>query len=215
MASIKSQQAEGQMTSSNDLEQEYQAAQKAYIQGNYPEAATLVDRLVEHFPTDPSSRLLRGHIYCILEQYNVAREQYQEVLNLTCDRDLVDCANSGLEAVGQYETQETLPNTSAPQEPELENTFLINAEPQSSSPLSALETDFKDPIGFDSSNDFLIEPFSSSDNSFDDLNLATDEFQTAANPFAWDSSQEEESHQGETLPFSSPTEEPFNISAQR
>ena len=87
------------MTSSNDREQEYQAAQKAYIQGNYPEAATLVDRLVEHFPTDPSSRLLRGHIYCILEQYNVAREQYQEVLHLTSDRDLIDCANSGLEAV--------------------------------------------------------------------------------------------------------------------
>ena len=46
MGSIISKQAEGQMTPSINQEQEYQAAQKAYIQGNYQEAAILVDRLV-------------------------------------------------------------------------------------------------------------------------------------------------------------------------
>jgi twitching motility protein PilJ len=212
MASIKSQQAEGQMTSSNDREQEYQAAQKAYIQGNYPEAATLVDRLVEHFPADPSSRLLRGHIYCILEQYNIAREQYQEVLHLTGDRDLIDCANSGIEAVDQYETQEASPNTSAAQEPELENTFLINAEPQISSSHLALETDFNNSISVDSNNDFLAAPFGDSDEALGDLDLASNEFQTSANPFAWDNSQEEGN--SENSPFASPADLPFGLSAQ-
>ena len=204
MGRMKSQQAEEQMTSSNDREQEYQAAQKAYIQGNYPEAATLVDRLVEHFPTDPSSRLLRGHIYCILEQYNVAKEQYQQVITLTSDRDLIDCASSGLEAVEQYEAQETSPDgrAKAP-EPELENTFLISAEPQNS--LSSTPTaDFS----FDeSSNNFLATPFDSSED-LNDSDLASNDFQTSANPFAWSQSQEEaDAH----TPF---TQEPFSPSAE-
>ncbi len=63
------------MTSRINLDQEYHQAQKAYIQGNYEQASTLVDRLVRDFPDDPNSRLLRGHIYCILRQYDTAREQ--------------------------------------------------------------------------------------------------------------------------------------------
>lgn len=189
MGRMKSQQAEEQMTSSNDREQEYQAAQKAYIQGNYPEAATLVDRLVEHFPTDPSSRLLRGHIYCILEQYNVAKEQYQQVISLTSDRDLIDCASSGLEAVEQYEAQENSPHRATDPEPELENTFLISAEPQNSLS-STPAADFNDFSFDESSNNFLATPF----DSLEDLNdpdLASNDFQTSANPFAWSQSQEE------------------------
>lgn len=201
MASMKSQQAEGQMTSSNDREQEYQAAQKAYIQGNYPEAATLVDRLIEHFPDDPSSYLLRGHIYCILEQYSVAKKQYQQVLTLTSDRDLVDCARSGLEAVDQYEAQDASPNTAASPEAELENTFLINAEPQSP-PLAA---DFSLSNFEQSSNHFSEEPFSS--DSMNGLDLASNDFQTAANPFEWNQSQED------NLDVY-PMEEPFGLGAE-
>jgi twitching motility protein PilJ len=204
MGRMKSQQAEEQMTSSNDREQEYQAAQKAYIQGNYPEAATLVDRLVEHFPTDPSSRLLRGHIYCILEQYNVAKEQYQQVISLTSDRDLIDCASSGLEAVEQYEAQETSPHLAKSPEPELENTFLISAEPQNSLS-STPEADFS----FDeNSNNFFAAPF----DSLEDLNdpdLASNDFQTSADPFAWSQSQEEADVH--SSPF---TPEPFSLSAE-
>ncbi|PSB32731.1 methyl-accepting chemotaxis protein [Chlorogloea sp. CCALA 695] len=205
---MKSQQAEEQMTSSNDREQEYQAAQKAYIQGNYPEAATLVDRLVEHFPTDPSSRLLRGHIYCILEQYNVAKEQYHQVISLTSDRDLIDCASSGLEAVEQYEAQDTSPNRATAPEPELENTFLTNAEPQNSlsSPPAADFTDFS----FDeSSNNFLAAPFDSSQ-ALNDPNLASNDFQTSADPFAWSQSQEE-AEAAHNSPF---TPERFSLSSE-
>ena len=91
------------MASSINYDQEYQQAQTAYIQGNYEEAATLVNQLVQDFPDDPSSRLLRGHVYCILQQYDLAREQYQVVMNLTKETELIECANNGLESVNQYE----------------------------------------------------------------------------------------------------------------
>ena len=94
------------MTPSTNQDQEYQQAQKAYIQGNYEEAATLVDRLVQNFPDDPSSHLLRGHIYCVLQQYDLAREHYQMVLSLTEDPEFIDCANNGLESVSQYQSSD-------------------------------------------------------------------------------------------------------------
>jgi twitching motility protein PilJ len=115
------------MTSSINHEQEYQKAQKAYIQGNYEEAATLADTLVEGFPEDPNSRLLRGHIYCVLRQYATAREQYQFVLQLTEDPELVDCAKNGLESVNQYESSDRLANGMS-QNREIEDTFLLVAD---------------------------------------------------------------------------------------
>ena len=115
------------MTSSTNHEQQYQQAQTAYIQGNYEEAATFVDRLIEDFPTDPNSRLLRGHIYCVLRQYEIAREQYQTVLQLTQDPELIDCAKNGLESVKQYESSEQYSNGRIPAS-EVENTFLLGAD---------------------------------------------------------------------------------------
>jgi twitching motility protein PilJ len=84
--------------------QDYQNAQRAYIQGNYEDAATLIDRLAESYPNDPSVCLLRGHIYCGLQQYNVAREQYQAVITLTNDTEYVNYANDGLAYVEQFTT---------------------------------------------------------------------------------------------------------------
>ena len=85
------------MARSTDFAQEYQQAEKAYMQGRYDEAAEVVDRLVVDHPQDPNARLLRGHIYCYgLQRYDVAQEQYQEVLGLTQDPEYVDYANSGL-----------------------------------------------------------------------------------------------------------------------
>lgn len=86
------------MASSTDYAQEYGKAERAYIQGNYQDAAAIVDRLIDDFPEDPSVLLLRGHIYCYgLQQYDVARQQYESVLKLTSDPDFVNYANSGLE----------------------------------------------------------------------------------------------------------------------
>ena len=97
------------MASGTDYAQEYGQAEKAYMQGNYQEAAAICDRLIEDFPDDPSVRLLRGHVYCYgLQQYDVAREQYELVLNLTSEPDFINYANNGLE----YATQ--LANGSSP-----------------------------------------------------------------------------------------------------
>lgn len=90
------------MGSSTGYAQEYQNAQRAYIQGNYEEAATVVDRLAEGYPNDPSVCLLRGHVYCGMQQYEVAREQYQAVLSLTSDTEYVNYANDGLAYVEQF-----------------------------------------------------------------------------------------------------------------
>lgn len=90
------------MASGTDFAQEYGQAEKAYMQGNYQEAATICDRLVEDFPENPSVRLLLGHIYCYgLQQYDVARQQYETVLTLTSEPDFIEYANNGLEYANQ------------------------------------------------------------------------------------------------------------------
>lgn len=95
------------MGSSTEYAQEYQQAERAYMQGNYQEAAKFVDRLVEDFPEDPNVRLLRGHIYCYgLQEYEIAREQYQLVLGLTSDPEFIEYANSGLAITNQTNASE-------------------------------------------------------------------------------------------------------------
>src|SRR4028119_2329158 len=86
------------MASGTNYAQEYQEAEKAYVQGNYEKAAVIIDRLVEHVPDDPATRLLRGHIYCYgLQQYDAAPEEYEAVLKLTSEPDFVEYATKGLE----------------------------------------------------------------------------------------------------------------------
>jgi twitching motility protein PilJ len=88
------------MASGTEYAQDYQRAQIAYMQGSYEEAAGIVDRLVKEFPSDPSASLLRGHIYCYgLQQYEVAREQYETVLHITDDPDFTNYANQGLQHI--------------------------------------------------------------------------------------------------------------------
>jgi twitching motility protein PilJ len=88
------------MASGTEYAQEYQRAQIAYMNGSYEEAAGIVDRLVTEFPSDPSASLLRGHIYCYgLQQYDVAREQYESVLQLTNDPDFTSYASQGLQHI--------------------------------------------------------------------------------------------------------------------
>ncbi|WP_373525943.1 methyl-accepting chemotaxis protein [Nostoc sp.] len=80
----------------------YQQAMTAYVQRNYEVAATLVDQVVQNLPNDPNSHLLRGHIYYVLQQYDVAKEEYQQVLRLTKDQEIVGFANNGIENINQY-----------------------------------------------------------------------------------------------------------------
>lgn len=80
----------------------YQQAMNAYVQTNYEVAATVIDQVVQNLPNDPNSHLLRGHIYCVLQQYDVAKEEYKKVLHLTDDPEIIGFANSGIENINQY-----------------------------------------------------------------------------------------------------------------
>jgi len=96
-----------------DYATEYQQAETAYVQGRYEDAASIIDQLVEHFPEDANSHLLRGHIYCYgLQEYTVARQEYESVLAITSDQVFMDYANQGLADVDQFSTYHTL-NTEA------------------------------------------------------------------------------------------------------
>ncbi len=78
--------------------QEYQLAEAAYLQGNYQKAAATIDALVAKFNSDPSVRLLRGHIYCYgLYQYEIGKQEYEYVLTISKDAEFVQFAISGLE----------------------------------------------------------------------------------------------------------------------
>lgn len=86
-----------------DYANEYQKAEKAYMQGKYEEAASIIDQLADDHPDDVSVCLLKGHIYCYgLHQYDVACQQYQSVLSLTADQEYVDYANNGLSYASQF-----------------------------------------------------------------------------------------------------------------
>ncbi|MBN3892469.1 MAG: HAMP domain-containing protein [Nostoc sp. JL31] len=121
----------------DNYEPTYQQAMTAYVQRNYEVAATLVDQVVQNLPDDPNTHLLRGHIYYVLQQYDVAKEEYQQVLGLTNDQEIIAFANNGIENINQYlqsfggqidtsESQEQINSSEisdvlAYSEPELEN----------------------------------------------------------------------------------------------
>ncbi|MGF1512709.1 MAG: methyl-accepting chemotaxis protein [Elainellaceae cyanobacterium] len=82
---------------------EYQRAERAYMQGHYEDAAATIDRLAEAYPEDASVRLLKGHIYCYgLQSYGVAQEQYEAVMGLTTDDEYLDYARNGLTYASQF-----------------------------------------------------------------------------------------------------------------
>ncbi|WP_017299240.1 methyl-accepting chemotaxis protein [Nodosilinea nodulosa] len=94
------------MASGIDYSQAYQKAERAYVQGNYPEAAAVIDQLATDYPEDPSVLLLRGHIYCYgLQQYEVAAAQYSAVLDLTSEPEYVDYASNGLDYANQFASE--------------------------------------------------------------------------------------------------------------
>jgi twitching motility protein PilJ len=87
----------------DDYAQIYQQALTAYAQQNYQEAAALIDKVVQNLPSDPNTHLLRGHIYFVLQDYEVAKTEYKQVLDLTKDPEITSFAKNGLESIIQYQ----------------------------------------------------------------------------------------------------------------
>jgi twitching motility protein PilJ len=115
-----------------DYATEYQQAETAYVQGRYEDAASIIDHLVEHFPEDANSHLLRGHIYCYgLQEYTVARQEYESVLAITSDEVFMDYAHQGLADVDQFSTYHTVSaevNTETGEIPPMEDEYIDEEE---------------------------------------------------------------------------------------
>ncbi len=111
------------MASSTQYAQEYQQAVSAYMKGGYNEAAAITDQLVEGYPSDPNLRLLRGHIYRYLQEYDLAREQYQMVIELTSDPELLEFANNSLTETDQLAFSQKAESLKTPS-PSLDETFI-------------------------------------------------------------------------------------------
>ncbi len=90
----------------NYLQEEYGQAEQAYQDGDFDRAAEIIDRLAEEFVDNPSILLLRGHIYCAgFQDYNLAKQQYEAVLDLSSEPELLDCAHNGIEQVQELQQQ--------------------------------------------------------------------------------------------------------------
>ena len=93
------------MAPSIDYAQMYQQAYKAYVNQEYQEAATLIDQVVQHMTQDPNAFLLKGHIYYVLQKYDVAKVAYNKVLTVTEDEELLNFARNGLENISHYQVE--------------------------------------------------------------------------------------------------------------
>ncbi|GAB4536005.1 MAG: hypothetical protein Tsb0014_23460 [Pleurocapsa sp.] len=94
------------MASGTNYSQEYGQAEKAYLEGDFTQAAEIIDRLAIEFPEDPNVLLLRGHIYCYgFQNYDLAQQHYEAVLELSEEQDLLDYAHSHIAKVKQLQQQ--------------------------------------------------------------------------------------------------------------
>ena len=94
------------MASGTNYSQEYAQAEKAYLQGDFTQAAEIIDRLAEEFSDNPNVLLLRGHIYCYgFQNYELAQQHYEAVLELSQEQSLLDFAYNGIEQVRHLQQQ--------------------------------------------------------------------------------------------------------------
>ncbi len=93
------------MASKTNYSQEYGQAEKEYLQGNFTQAAEIIDHLVAEFPDNPNVLLLRGHIYYGVQNYETAQQQYESVLRLSKDRELRNLATQGIGQIEQLQQQ--------------------------------------------------------------------------------------------------------------
>ncbi|MFK8183230.1 MAG: methyl-accepting chemotaxis protein [Phormidesmis sp.] len=203
------------MASGIDYAQSYQAAEKAYMQGNYEAAAEAIDLLAEEYPTDPSVLLLKGHIYCYgLQQYEIAQQQYKSVLHLSSDPEYVDYANNGLayametsgdtgeQAMPPAESVDDPIDTASPMPDEFNDDLSAAAD-------SFEALDEPNSFGSDTSDDFdAFSDFASSEIDSQDAVQATPE---PDNPFAAPANSD--SQVSSTFDNDATEENPFSVNS--
>ncbi|WP_026733030.1 methyl-accepting chemotaxis protein [Fischerella sp. PCC 9605] len=185
----------------DDYAQTYQQALTAYAQQNYEGAATLIDEVVQNLPDDPNTHLLRGHVYYVLQQYDVAKVEYQKVLELTEDPEITGFAKNGLDNINQYQQELVDYNSQQQMEESSVSSVGVEQQAQDLEDLGSVEESNSDRLDF---NSFIgqqeaveeIEDISLSSSPFDiptDSSLFNTESNSSDtfddNPFA--SSQEE------------------------
>ncbi|MFP4121061.1 methyl-accepting chemotaxis protein [Coleofasciculus sp.] len=170
------------MASSTDYVQEYTQAQTAYAQGKYQEASDLISRLIEEYPDDPSALLLKGHICCYgLQQYDQAREHYEQVLNLTSEPDFIEYAHKGLEDANQLSSE--FDSVDSPPSPEdFDNNCHDIDETDDLNEIPTLET-WQDSEVIDESID-ESEDFDLGALDLDEVGIEDDFDSTSSSPFA-------------------------------
>lgn len=87
----------------------YKQAYQSFIHGDLEDAAQRVSKLAENRPCDPDVRLLRGHIYKALDDFDTALREYQIVLIFSCDSTLKERANQGIHECCQHYREKLLP----------------------------------------------------------------------------------------------------------
>ncbi|CDN12686.1 Methyl-accepting chemotaxis protein [Richelia intracellularis] len=90
----------------NNYQEIYQQAYKAYVQANYEEAVALIDQVVDIASEDVNIHLLRGHIYYVLQQFDIAKSEYESVIQLSYEQEIIELAQNGLDNVNQYQQQQ-------------------------------------------------------------------------------------------------------------
>ncbi len=86
----------------DDKELTYDRARIAYEQQDYELAAIVINQLMQNSPDDPNAHLLKGHIYYMLQQYDVAKNEYESVLHLTDDQEIINLIHHCLATIEQY-----------------------------------------------------------------------------------------------------------------
>ncbi|MGV2828872.1 methyl-accepting chemotaxis protein [Myxosarcina sp. GI1(2024)] len=161
------------MASGTNYSQVYEQAEQAYSQGNFTLAAEIIDRLADEFPEDPNVLLLRGHIYCYgFQDYDTARQLYEEVLKLSEERDLLNFAYDGIEAAQQLQQQSAESEVAFD-----EDDFDLEANSSMGSDFAEVEPEFDENFDFEVNN-FVSEV---SDDGIEDSNSMENPF-AAENP---------------------------------
>jgi twitching motility protein PilJ len=158
-------------------EQTYKSAYQKYVRGDYAAAATLIDPLIQERPDDPNVRLLRGHIYSGLQQYEVALTEYQVLQGITDDPTFLQCATDGIATCQEFSQDLDTPASSNG------NGFKMDPDPEPQGDWSNDTPDLADPelhgtwAGMEAEDSFNFDNL-----DFNDLGLE-DETSSHTNPF--------------------------------